>query len=544
MLQKNDLISLTITDITNEASGVGRHEGIAVFVPGTAVGDQLKVRIVKVLKNYAYGIVESIVKASSDRIKDICPVSRQCGGCSLRHISYSAECRIKQNWVTEHFRRIGGIDLTPLPIQPSPAQSAYRNKAQYPIRRGPDGKIKIGFFAPRSHRVIENHCCDLQPSFFGSILSLIQNFLEEYRISIYDELSHQGLVRHLFLRWGEQTNEVMVCLILNGKELPHADILIDRLTTAFPQIASIQLNCNTAKTNVILGPVCQVLYGKPTISDVLCGIKVELSPLSFYQVNRSGAEKLYRIAADFASLSGNELLLDLYCGTGTIGLSMAHLVREVIGVEIVKEAVENAKENAQRNNIQNARFLCADAAGAAQTLAAEGLHPDVIVLDPPRKGCDASLLETIGQMAPGRIVMISCNSATAARDAAILCQNGYQAAKLQAVDMFPRTAHIETVCLLSKLQSKEHIEIEVKMDELDLTAAESKATYEEIKAYVLEHNGLKVSHLYIAQVKQKYGIIERENYNKPKSENAKQPQCPPDKENAIMEALKHFGMIL
>ena len=222
----------------------------------------------------------------------------------MRHISYSAECRIKQNWVTEHFRRIGGIDLTPLPIQPSPAQSAYRNKAQYPIRRGPDGKIKIGFFAPRSHRVIENHCCDLQPSFFGSILSLIQNFLEEYRISIYDELSHQGLVRHLFLRWGEQTNEVMVCLILNGKELPHADILIDRLTTAFPQIASIQLNCNTAKTNVILGPVCQVLYGKPTISDVLCGIKVELSPLSFYQVNRSGAEKLYRIAADFASLSG------------------------------------------------------------------------------------------------------------------------------------------------------------------------------------------------------------------------------------------------
>ena len=284
MLQKNDLISLTITDITNEASGVGRHEGIAVFVPGTAVGDQLKVRIVKVLKNYAYGIVESIVKASSDRIKDICPVSRQCGGCSLRHISYSAECRIKQNWVTEHFRRIGGIDLTPLPIQPSPAQSAYRNKAQYPIRRGPDGKIKIGFFAPRSHRVIENHCCDLQPSFFGSILSLIQNFLEEYRISIYDELSHQGLVRHLFLRWGEQTNEVMVCLILNGKELPHADILIDRLTTAFPQIASIQLNCNTAKTNVILGPVCQVLYGKPTISDVLCGIKVELSPLSFYHL--------------------------------------------------------------------------------------------------------------------------------------------------------------------------------------------------------------------------------------------------------------------
>ena len=543
MLQKNDLISLVITDITNEASGVGRHEGVAVFVPGTAVGDRLTVRIVKVLKHYAYGIVERILEASPDRVLDTCPVSRQCGGCSLRHISYHAECQIKQNWVTEHFRRIGGIDLTPLPIQPSPLQSAYRNKAQYPIRRGPDGKIQIGFFAPRSHRVIANHFCDLQPHFFGEILGIIQIFLEQYRISIYNEQSHQGLVRHLFLRWGEQTREAMVCLVINGTELPHADILAARLTKAFPQIVSIQINCNTAKTNVILGPVCRVLYGKPVISDILCGIKVELSPLSFYQVNRSGAEKLYGIAADFAGLTGGELLLDLYCGAGTIGLSMARRVREVIGVEIVKEAVENARENARRNGIHNARFLCDDAAGAAQTLAEEGLHPDVVVLDPPRKGCDAALLKTVGQMTPDRIVMISCNSATAARDAAILCQNGYRVTKLQAVDMFPRTAHVETVCLFSKLNAKQHIEINLDMDELDLTDAEKKATYQEIKDYVLEHSGLKVSSLYIAQVKQKCGIIERENYNKPKSEDAKQPQCPPDKEKAIKEALKHFGMI-
>ena len=336
----------------------------------------------------------------------------------------------------------------------------------------------------------------------------------------------------------------MVCLILNGKKLPHADILIDRLTTAFPQIASIQLNCNTAKTNVILGPVCQVLYGKPTISDVLCGIKVELSPLSFYQVNRSGAEKLYRIAADFASLSGNELLLDLYCGAGTIGLSMAHQVREVIGVEIVKEAVENAKENAQRNNIQNARFLCADAAGAAQTLAAEGLHPDVIVLDPPRKGCDASLLETIGQMAPGRIVMISCNSATAARDAAILCQNGYQAAILQAVDMFPRTAHVETVVLLSKgeIDSKK-VRVEFSLEDMDMSGFQKGATYEQIKAYVLEHTGLKVSSLYISQIKRKCGLDVGQNYNLSKKEDAKVPKCPPEKEAAIRDALKYFQMI-
>ncbi len=449
MLQKNDLIPLAVTDITNEASGVGRYDGMAVFVPGAAVGDQLEVRIVKVLKSYAYGRIQRILSPSPDRIDDGCPVSRQCGGCSLRHLSYDAECRIKQGWVTEHFRRIGGLDPAVLPIQPSPAQSGYRNKAQYPIRRGPDGRVQIGFFAPRSHRVVENHFCDLQPRFFGEILELVQHFLGKYRISVYDELSHQGLVRHLFLRWGEKTGQVMVCLVINGHSLPHADQLVQTLTETFPQIASIQLNFNQAKTNVILGPQCRVLYGSPVILDVLCGVEVSLSPLSFYQVNRSGAEKLYRIAADFAGLTGKELLLDLYCGAGTIGLSMAHLVREVVGVEIVQEAVENARENARRNGIQNARFFCGDAAKAAQHLAAEGLCPDVVVLDPPRKGCDGALLKTIVEMGPKRIVMISCNSATAARDAAILCQDGYCVRQLQAVDMFPRTAHVECVSLLS-----------------------------------------------------------------------------------------------
>ncbi|MDD3193970.1 MAG: 23S rRNA (uracil(1939)-C(5))-methyltransferase RlmD [Oscillospiraceae bacterium] len=454
MLQKNDLISLTITDITNEASGVGRYEGMAVFVPGTAVGDCLEVRIVKVLKSYAYGIVERMLAPSSDRAEDRCPVSRQCGGCSLRHISYEAECRIKESWVTEHFRRIGGIALTPLPIQPSPAQSGYRNKAQYPVRRGADGRVQIGFFAPRSHRVIENLFCDLQPRFFGEILKWIQHFLEEYQISVYDEDTHRGLVRHLFLRWGEKTGETMVCLVVNGQSLPHASTFVQQLTAAFPQIVSIQLNINPAKTNVILGAECQVLYGKPTISDILCGIRLELSPLSFYQVNRSGAEKLYGIAAEFAGLTGQDVLLDLYCGAGTIGLSMASQVKEVIGVEIVEAAVQNAKENAQRNGIQNARFLCDDAAGAAQTLAREGLRPNIVLLDPPRKGCDAAVLAAIGQMAPDRVVMISCNSATAARDAAILCQGGYEATRLQAVDMFSRTAHVETVVLMSRVEGK------------------------------------------------------------------------------------------
>ncbi len=369
--------------------------------------------------------------------------------------------------------------------------------------------------------------------------------MEQYRISIYNEQSHQGLVRHLFLRWGEQTREAMVCLVINGTELPHADILVARLTKAFPQIVSIQINCNTAKTNVILGPVCRVLYGKPVISDILCGIKVELSPLSFYQVNRSGAEKLYGIAADFAGLTGGELLLDLYCGAGTIGLSMARRVREVIGVEIVKEAVENARENARRNGIHNARFLCDDAAGAAQTLAEEGLHPDVVVLDPPRKGCDAALLKTVGQMTPDRIVMISCNSATAARDAAILCQNGYRVTKLQAVDMFPRTAHVETVVLLSKgeIDSKK-VRVEFSLEDMDMSGFQKGATYEQIKAYVLEKFELKVSSLYISQIKRKCGLDVGQNYNLSKKENAKVPKCPPEKEAAIMDALKYFQMIM
>ncbi len=466
MLQKNDLIPLTIVDITNEGAGVGRCDGMAIFVPGTAVGDELTVRVVKVLKKYAYGIVHEILSPAPCRITDGCPVSRQCGGCCLRHISYPEELRIKEGWVTEHFRRIGGIDAPTLPIQGSPAQTGYRNKSQYPVRLGEDGKVKIGFFAARSHRIVENLSCALQPDFFGDILALIKDFLEEYKTPIYHEETHQGLVRHIFLRWGEKTGEIMVCLVINGRALPHADVLVSRLTERFPAIASVQLNHNTAKTNVILGQNGTVLYGKPTISDILCGVKVELSPLSFYQVNRSGAEMLYGIGADFAQLTGNEVLLDLYCGAGTIGLSMADRVKEVIGVEIVEPAVKNAIENAKRNGIHNARFFCDDAAGAARRLAAEGLRPDVIVLDPPRKGCEASLFDTIDEMAPERVVMISCNSATAARDAAILCEKGYRVDRLQAVDMFPRTQHVECVVLLCREKADDYIRISVHTEDL------------------------------------------------------------------------------
>lgn len=542
MLKKNQIEEAEITAMSSDGNGIAKIDGMVVFVPYTAVGDKLKIRIVKVQKNYSFGIIEEILEPSPDRVDDHCPVYKKCGGCAFRHISYEAELRHKAEFVQSNLRRLGGLDPVMLPITPSPLVQGYRNKAQYPIREY-DGKIEAGFFAKRSHRVISCASCDLQPTFFEQILEYTKQFLEEYHISAYDEQTGKGKVRHLYIRCGEVSGEVMVCLVVNSERLPHAAEYVEGLLKVCPQVVSVVLNINREQNNVILGQKCITLYGKDTIEDTLCDVRFELSPLSFYQVNRQAAEKLYRLAAEMAQFEGNELLIDLYCGAGTIGLSMTSKVRELIGVEIVPDAVENAKENAKRCGVENARFICADAKEAAAQLAAENLHPDVIVVDPPRKGCDLEVLQAISAMAPKRLVMISCNSASLARDCKELEALGYHLEKAAPVDLFPRTTHVETVCLLSKLQSKEHIEVDIHMDELDLTDAEKKATYSEIKEYVLEHTGLKVSSLYIAQVKQKCGIIERENYNKPKSDDAKQPQCPPDKEKAIKEALKHFGMI-
>lgn len=451
MPAKNDLFSLVITDMAGDASGVGHLEdGFAVFVPGSAVGDRLLVRAVKVQKSYAYGIIEEVLEASPDRVDPGCPVYRQCGGCSLRHISYEAECRLKQRWVSENFRRIGGIETETLPILPSPRQQGYRNKAQYPVRAGADGAPVMGFFSRRSHRVVPCVSCLLQPDLFEEILTELTAFCRRYRISPYHEERHTGLLRHVCLRMGEATGQVMVCLVINGRELPHEKELCRMIAGRFPSVSSLVVNSNTERTNVILGQSCRTLWGRDYIEDILCGVKVRISPLSFYQVNREGAQGLYRTAAEFAGLSGDETLLDLYCGTGTIGLSMASRAGRLIGVENVPAAVENARENARENGISNARFLCADAAKAARALRLEGLSPDIVVVDPPRKGCDAALLDTLAGMSPKKIVMVSCNSATAARDCALLTQKGYRVEKLRAVDMFPRTAHVECVALLQK----------------------------------------------------------------------------------------------
>lgn len=449
MLQKNQIIPLTITDITHEGQGVGHYEGIAVFVPMTAIGDQLQVRVVKVLKNYCFGKVEAILTPSPSRMENTCSAYRRCGGCSFRHITYEEEQRFKNNWVFENLRRIGGVDLPQVPLLPSPKEEGYRNKAQFPVQKK-DGKVVIGFYAPRSHEVIPCLDCRLQPPSFCAILTEIKAFLEEENISIYDEASGKGLVRHIYLRHGEVTGETMVCLVVNGHSLPKSEQLVERLLRADPSIASIILNSNTKNTNVILGKECRTLYGKDHITDVLCGVTVDISPLAFYQVNRSSAENLYCKAAEFAALTGEETLVDLYCGAGTIGLSMAGQVKELIGVEIIPQAVENAAENARKNGVENARFLCGDASQAAKALADEGVRPDVVVIDPPRKGCDLPVLEAIAQMGPSRVVYISCNSATAARDCAEFAHLGYQAVKAQAVDLFPRTCHVECVILLTK----------------------------------------------------------------------------------------------
>lgn len=546
-LQKNQILTLRIERLSSDGSGVAHSpDGETVFVPGAAPGDDADVRIVKDCKRYAFGILDHLRTPSPDRIPVDCAVAGPCGGCSLRHLDYTAELRAKQENVTDAFRRIGGLDVPVLDICPSPEVDRYRNKVQFPVGLDKNGNPCIGFYAGRTHRIVPCPDCKLQPGVLNDIGNALCRFFAENGIQPYNEETGRGLVRHIFLRRGAHSGQIMVCLVCTRPNLPHADALCTRLREQFADIATILLNVNSKNTNVILGTETHTLYGPGYIEDTLCGVPVQLGPLSFYQVNTLAAERLYGIAAQYAQLTPDDLLLDLYCGMGTIGLSMVDHCRELVGVEIVPEAIESAKANAARMGDAVAAkscFFCADAGQAATRLAAEGLHPDVVMLDPPRKGCDEATLSAVVRMAPRRVVYVSCNPATAARDAAWLEQNGYHAEKVQPVDLFPRTKHVEAVLLLTKLNVDRHVEVEVSMDELDVTAAESKATYDQIRDYVWEHHQLKVSNLYIAQVKEKCGIKKRENYNKPKSNYNRQPRCPSEKETAIRDALKFYKII-
>lgn len=547
-LQKNQILTLRIERLSSDGSGVAHSpDGETVFVPGAAPGDEADVRIVKDCKRYAFGILDHLRTPSPDRIPVDCAVAGPCGGCSLRHLDYTAELRAKQENVTDAFRRIGGLDVPVLDICPSPEVDRYRNKVQFPVGLDKNGNPCIGFYAGRTHRIVPCPDCKLQPGVLNDIGNALCRFFAENGIQPYNEETGRGLVRHIFLRRGAHSGQIMVCLVCTRPNFPHADALCTRLREQFADIATILLNVNSKNTNVILGTETHTLYGPGYIEDTLRGVPVQLGPLSFYQVNTLAAERLYGIAAQYAQLTPDDLLLDLYCGMGTIGLSMVDHCRELVGVEIVPEAIESAKSNAARMGDAVAAkscFFCADAGQAATRLAAEGLHPDVVMLDPPRKGCDEATLSAVVRMAPRRVVYVSCNPATAARDAAWLEQNGYHAEKVQPVDLFPRTKHCECVIALSKgkIDSKK-VRVEFSLEGMDTSGLQKGATYPEIKARVLEQTGLKVSSLYISQVKQKCGLEVRENHHKAKSENTKQPQCPPEKEAAIRDALKYFKMI-
>lgn len=568
---KNDIVTVKIEDIGTEGEGIGKLEGFTLFVKDAVMGDVVEARLVKVKKNYAYARLEKVLTSSPLRVKPVCPYHKQCGGCQIQAMSYEAQLQFKENKVKNNLVRIGGFDQLFIESVMEPVVGMeqpwhYRNKAQFPVGTDKDGRIITGFYAGRTHSIIANTDCALGVEENEPILQKVLAYMQNEKVSAYDETTGQGLVRHILIRKGFTSGEIMVCLVINGKSLPKEDRLVSTLRE-IPGMTSIWLNYNTKNTNVIIGTEGRVLWGQNTITDVIhrrsieeinsgkdClrydskenapqGITFAISPLSFYQVNPIQTEKLYSLALEYAGLTGEETVWDLYCGIGTISLFMAQCAKEVHGVEIVPQAIEDARKNAERNHIENATFYVGKAEEVLPRLyEEEHIFADVICVDPPRKGCDEACLNTIIKMAPKRIVYVSCDSATLARDLKYLCENGYEIRKVRAVDQFGQTVHTETVILLSRKAPDAEIKVRLDMSELDITSAESKATYKEIQEYVKNKYDLHVTNLYIAQVKREFGIIERENYNTGEGK-AKVPQVTPEKREAIIDALKYFQMI-
>ena len=556
-MQKNDIVKLRITDIGVGGEGIGKVDGYTLFVKDAVIGDVVEVKVMKAKKNYGYARLMHILTPSEGREKEPkCVIARKCGGCQIQQMKYDWQLRFKETKVRDSLVRIGEVpepllDRVMEPIQGMEEPFRYRNKAQFPIGVNRDGRLTAGFYAGRTHSIIPVKDCVLGVPVNKEILDCILDFMEEFHIPAYDEIHHKGLVRHVLIRYGFRTGEVMVCLIINGTSLPKAEILTERLG-AIENMTSVSLSINQEKTNVIMGNEVKVLWGKEYITDWIGDVKYQISPLSFYQVNPAQTEKLYGTALEYADLEEGKdtVVWDLYCGIGTISLFLAQKAGRVYGVEIVPQAVEDAKNNARINGIKNVEFYEGRAEEVLPGYYAryekeqgKKAHADVIVVDPPRKGCDETLLETIVKMEPEKVVYVSCDPATLARDVKYLRGNGYEIRRVRAVDMFPHTVHVETVVLLSQLKPDDTIEIDLDLDELDATSAETKATYEEIKEYVKEKYQLKVSNLYISQIKRKCGIEVGINYNLPKSENSRVPQCPPEKEKAIREALEYFQMI-
>lgn len=615
-MKKNDIFELEITDMGTDGEGIGHYDGMTFFVKDALIGDVITARATKLKKNYGYARVEEIKTPSTFRIEPKCALHKRCGGCQIQALSYEKQLEFKNDKVRNNLMRIGGFSEDELSAKMAPPVGIddpyrYRNKAQFPVGRDKDGNIITGFYASRSHNIIPVDDCMLGVPVNKEILDIIKAWMNEYGIEPYDEVSRTGLVRHVLIRYGFTSKQIMVCLVINGDGLDSkrrgenvnvscvasgkitdkrdrdrasynaTDTLCERLSK-IDGMTSISYNINKENTNVILGKKTVCIWGRSYIEDTIhllsypdftpqgTGITYQISPQSFYQVNPKQTEKLYSTALEFAGLTGKESVWDLYCGIGTISLFLSQRAKKVYGVEIVPQAIDDAKNNAKINGITNAEFFVgkaeevlpefyADAKknitkgseaikpevpAAKYTDEADMLTPDVIVVDPPRKGCDEKCLDTMLKMEPQRIVYVSCDSATLARDLKILCEEKYELVKWQAFDQFSHTGHVETVVLLSKgMVDSRKVKVDFSLEDMDLSEFKGKATYEQIKAYVLEQAGLKVSSLYIAQIKKKCGLDVGENFNLPKSENARQPQCTPEKEEAILQAFKHFGLI-
>ena len=555
-MNKNDIVTVEITDIGVSGEGIGHVDGYTLFIKDAVIGDVVEAKVMKAKKNYGYARLMKVITPSEYRVEPKCAFARRCGGCQIQEMSYDRQLVFKDQKIRGNLERIGGftkdrIDTVMQPVVGMEHPFGYRNKAQFPFGTDKEGNPITGFYAGRTHDIIANTDCALGVEQNKEILEIILQYMRENKIKSYDEKTGKGLIRHALIRYGFKTKEIMVCLVVNGKKLPKAERLIEKLIQ-IEGMTSITISPNTRRDNIIMGDSYEILWGQGYITDYIGNVKYQISPLSFYQVNPVQTEKLYGLALEYADLKGDETVWDLYCGIGTISLFLAQKAKQVYGVEIVPQAIDDAKENAKINAIDNAEFFVGKAEEVLPEYYAEyerehngeTARADVIVVDPPRKGCDETLLETIVKMQPEKVVYVSCDSATLARDLKYLCANGYEIRMCRGVDQFPQSVHVETVVLLSKgeVDSKK-IRVEFSLEDMDMSEFQDGATYPQIKEYVLEHTGLKVSNLYISQIKRKCGIGVGKNYNLPKSEDSRQPQCPPEKEKAIREAFKYFGML-
>ena len=559
-LKKNQEVSLTIEDFTKEGEGLGKYQGFPLFVKDTVIGDEVKVSITKLKKNYGYARLVELIKPSEDRVTPLCPVARQCGGCKLQQISYDKQLHFKKGLVEGCLTRIGGFEKEDIEQKMEPVYGMeepwhYRNKAQFPVGYDKEGNLVAGFYAGRTHSIVANTNCAIQAKVTHPIVEKVLTYMRENKISAYDEKNHSGLIRHILTRVGFTTGEIMVCLIVNGtaKQLKNINKLVDKLKE-IEGMTSIIVNTNTDKTNKILGLHCETVWGQDYIEDYIGDIKYQIGPLSFYQVNPQQTKVLYSKALEYADLKGQELVWDLYCGIGTISLFLAQKAKQVYGVEIIKEAIDDARRNATLNHMDNVEFFVGKAEEIVPAQYEKtGIHPDVIVVDPPRKGCDAALLNTMLDMAPERIVYVSCDPATLARDLKILCAEKYTLEKVAVVDQFSHSVHVETVVLLSHKKPDGHINVKVEFGEgegkvpldniakrAEIYKPKERVTYKMIKEYIEAKYGFKVHTAYIAEVKRDLGLP---MYDAPNAvEELKQPRKHPtaEKVEAIKDALRYF----